>query len=331
MRCWFVLLSVVIVSPLAAQEGKVAVKIGKEKIDFFSGSELITTYHTTGFAKPIFWPLNAPGNVPLTRAWPMDKSIQGEATDHIHQKSAWFCHGDVIPEGMELKHKIRGVEGVDFWSEAVGHGKMVVTEVGEPKIDGNKATLITKNEWRTADDSKIMDETRVITLVDYGKARLIVLDIDFVASAAPITFADTKEGSMGIRINDQIRADAKGKGQIKNAEGKVGEKECWGQVSTWCDYLGPIGDKTVGLAIFADPTNPCATAWHSRGYGLMAANPFGRVKSAFPAMKGRLDTIRLAKDAHLRLRYALLAHEGDTDRGQVAEYFRRFAELRTKE
>ena len=42
----------------------------------------------------------------LTRAWPM-VGQKGGATDHIHQKSAWFCHGDVIPEGIELKEKIR--------------------------------------------------------------------------------------------------------------------------------------------------------------------------------------------------------------------------------
>src|SRR6476660_2041127 len=127
----FLLVSAV---PLSAQESKLAVKVDKDKIDFMAGDDLITTYHTGGFAKPIFWPLNAPGNVPLTRSWPMDKNIEGESTDHIHQKSAWFCHGDVIPQGIELKHKIRGVDGVDFWSEAKGHGKIVCTKVGKPKI-----------------------------------------------------------------------------------------------------------------------------------------------------------------------------------------------------
>ena len=330
MRWFPIALACLVASPLAAQDKKLAVKASKEKIDFMAGDELITTYHLTGFAKPIFWPIHAPGNVPLTRSWPMNKDIAGESTDHIHQKSAWFCHGDVIPEGIEIKQKIRGVDGVDFWSEAKGHGLMVVTHVGQPKIDGNQATLATKNEWRTPEGLVILEENRDLTLIDYGKARLLILDIDLRAKASPITFGDTKEGALGIRINDKIRADAKGKGQLKNAEGKVGERECWGQLSDWCDYSGPIDGKTVGLAIFADLNNEYPTCWHSRGYGLMAANPFGRAKSLFPAMKGKTDLVRLEKGDHLRMRYALLAHEGNTEEGQVADYYRRFTNLKKK-
>ena len=62
----------------------------------------------------------------MTRNYPPP---EGQAKDHPHQKSAWFCHGDVIPEGIELKDKIKGVAGVDFWSEAPGHGKIVVTQL----------------------------------------------------------------------------------------------------------------------------------------------------------------------------------------------------------
>ena len=34
------------------------------------------------------------------------------------------------------------------------------------------------------------------------------------------------------------------------AEGKVGEKECWGQLSPWCDYSGPINGKTVAAIVY---------------------------------------------------------------------------------
>ena len=50
---------------------------------------------------------------------------------------------------------------------------------------------------------------------------------------------------------DGARELAKGKGKIQNADGKVGEKECWGQISNWCDYSGPIDGKQVGLAVLA--------------------------------------------------------------------------------
>ena len=156
----------------------------------------------------------------------------------------------------------------------------------------------------------------MIHLYDLGDARLFVFDIDLHASVAPITFGDTKEGSFGIRINDAIREEKGGKGKIENAEGKVGEKACWGQLSAWCDYSGPLDGKVVGLAILSDPTNPVPACWHSRGYGLMAANPFGRAKSGFPAMKGKTDLVKLAKGEHLKLRYGYPAAPRRREDGQ---------------
>jgi hypothetical protein len=327
-----VLASAALLPARAADPADVTIKVEPGHIDFRAGSELVGRYHTAeSVAKPYFWPLNGPGGAPVTRAWPMEKGKPGESTDHVHQKSAWFCHGDVIPEGMELKHKIKGVEGVDFWAEAKGHGRIVCTGVEVPRFSGNRGSVRTRNEWQTADGVKILDEDRTLHLIDFGKARLIVFEIDLHASMVPITFGDTKEGSMGIRISDQIveerrenKKPVKGPGKLENAEGKVGEKACWGQVSAWCDYSGPIDGQTVGLAILSDANNPYPACWHSRGYGLMAANPFGRDKSGYPAMKGRTDLVRLAKGEHLKLRYGLLIHTGDAKEGKVAEYYAEF-------
>jgi hypothetical protein len=263
----------------------------------------------------------------------MEKGKTGETTDHVHQKSAWFCHGDVIPEGLELKQHIKGVEGVDFWSESKGHGRIVCKGYRDlrggldVKGGGKEVVLTTPNEWQTADGVKILDETRTIHVYVLNGARLIVLDIDLHASVCPITFGDTKEGALGVRVNDQI-TEAKGNGRITNAEGETGEKECWGRVSAWCDYSGTIDGKKAGIAIFADPKNPHPTCWHVRGYGLMAANPFGRAKSGFPAMKDKTDLVRLAKGEHLKLRYGLLLHAGDAKEGRVAEQYERFVKLR---
>jgi hypothetical protein len=303
----------------------IRIVVADDHIDFQIGKALVSRYHNgADVAKPYFWPVNGPGGVPLTRAWPMEPAPPGGSKDHPHQKSMWFCHGDVIPEGLEIHDRIKGIEGVDFWSEAKGHGRIVCTRVGEPKMEGNHGQIATHNEWRTADGTKVLDEDRTIHLYDLGDARLFVLDIDVHASVYPITFGDTKEGSMGIRINDAIRAE-KGAGRIENAEGKTGEKQCWGYVSAWCDYSGPIDGKVVGLAILADPSNRYPSCWHSRGYGLMAANPFGRAKSGFPAMKGRTDLVKLARGEDLKLRYGVLLHSGDAAEGKVAERYRLFA------
>lgn len=317
----------------AQQGGKVEIKKTKDALEFRIGEELVTRYLIgADRPKPIFWPVNAPGGVPLTRSWPMEKARPGEATDHPHQQSAWFCHGDIIPEGIELQSKIKGIAGVDFWSIAKGHGKMVVTSVGEPKGGHAVGSVVTKNEWRTAEGQKIMDETRTITLYNFGKARLIVVHCDLHASVCNLTFGDTKEGAFGIRINDVINAGKTGKGKIQNAEGKIGEKDCWGQMSNWCDYSGPVNGKEVGLAVLADPKNPHPSCWHVRGYGLMAANPFGRDKHArFPAVKGNNELVRLEKGKHLVFRYGMVLHTGDAISGQVEGYYQRFVKLGGKE
>jgi hypothetical protein len=314
---------------LRAEEGEpVTPKFAQGHFDLLIGKDLVARFHTgKDVAKPYFWPLNAPSGIPVTRAWPMEKAKAGESTDHPHQKSAWFCHGDVIPEGIELKHHIKGIEGVDFWSEAKGHGRIVYALerfIGRPRP---RIAVETRNEWQTADGIKILDETRDIGVVNLGDASLFIFDIDLHASVCPITFGDTKEGSLGVRVNDAIREE-KGNGKITNAEGKTGEKECWGRISAWCDYSGTVDGKAVGIAIFADPKNPYPTCWHVRGYGLMAANPFGREKSGFPDMKGKKDLVKLARGEHLKLRYGLLLHSGDVKDGKVTERFEQFVKMK---
>jgi hypothetical protein len=314
-------------SPSPPERKGVVVTVKEESVDFLINGALVSRYQRgSQIAKPYLWPLHGPHGLPLTRAWPMEKGQPDETTDHVHQKSAWFCHGDVIPEGLTLANKIKGVEGVDFWSEAKGHGRIVCKYVGETEQDGKRGVVHTHNQWQTSDGQPVLEERRVIQLHDLGNAWLFVFEIDLEARHCPITFGDTKEGSFAIRINDSIR-EAKG-GKLENAEGKVGEKECWGQMSSWCDYSGTIDGKKVGLAIFDDPTNKYPACWHSRGYGLMAANPFGRSKSGFPAMKGRTDLVKLARGEHLKLRYGILLHTGDAKEGNVAAEYEKFTKAK---
>src|SRR5262245_32378697 len=88
--------------------GGVTITVETNHIDCLVGKERVARYHKgPSVAKPYFWPLNSPFGSPIPRGWPMVEAKKGESTDHPHQKSAWFCHGDVIPEGIEVKEKIR--------------------------------------------------------------------------------------------------------------------------------------------------------------------------------------------------------------------------------
>jgi hypothetical protein len=318
--------------PLGAAEKKtgeeVSIKVTKTDIEFRVGKALVTRYVIDPkVAKPYFWPLNAPSGAPLTRPWPMGELEKGEKKDHPHQKSAWFCHGEVIAEMLPGESKRRTV---DFWSEGFGHGKIVCVKVGKPR----NGKVTTWNEWRTSDGVKMLDEERTIELINYGEAWLLRLSINLRASVGPITFGDTKEGSLGVRVRDIMRADKKG--HLTNAEGKINEGKkrfnagrdgCWGLRSAWCDYSGPTDGATAGIAVFADPRNTVPTVWHSRNYGLMAANPFGRNKAGFPDTKGKKDLVQLPKGGTLRFVYGLFLHKGDVKEGKVAEYYQRFSKF----
>lgn len=340
MRCrWLFALALVTVPALARADDVTAV-VGKDAIEFKSGSVVVAKYATDPkYSKPFLYPVLAPNGVPVTRAWPVEKGLPGEATtDHVHQKSVWFCHGDVIPEGIELKTKSanKADRGVDFWSEAKDkdgkprHGQMTVVKVGEPKAVPHGVAVQTQNEWFTPDGVKMLEETRVITFRETPEGRLFVFDITLKATVCPITFGDTKEGSFGIRTHDALRPSEKTGATVTTAEGKTvappvkDNLAIWGQPTAWIDYSGKVNDKDVGIAVFEHPTNTHKANWHVRAYGLNAANPFAREHSGFPSQKGKTELVKIEKGGELKLRYAVYAHTGDVKTGKVAEAFEAF-------
>jgi methane monooxygenase PmoA-like len=330
-------------SPSFSQAADVSAVVEKDGIEFRSGSTVVAKYVTDPkYAKPFLYPLLAPNGVPVTRGWPIVKGAPGDVTtDHVHQKSVWFCHGDVIPEGFELKVKTtdRHGRGVDFWSEAKDkdgtrrHGQMTVVKVAAPKsIAKDHVSVETRNEWKTPDGVKILDEVRVIHFIDRPEGRLFGFEITLQATVCQIAFGDTKEGSFGIRTHDALRPNQKDGATITTAEGKsivpgvkklMDDLPIWGHPAAWIDYSGRINGKEVGVAVFDHPSNPSAN-WHVRVYGLNAANPFGREHSGFPTQKGKTELFRIEKGGDLKLRYAVYAHTGDAKGGRVAEAYEEF-------
>ncbi len=338
MRC-LLSLTVILALPAFAAADDVAIVVGKEAIEFKAGSDVVAKYATAeSVAKPYLYPVLAPNGVPLTRGYPVEKAPGDATTDHVHQKSVWFCHGDVIPEGIELKIKSanKGDKGVDFWSEAKDkdgtprHGKIKVVKVGKPTQHAkNHASVETHNEWITPDGTKIMDEVRVIHFTDTKEGRLFAFDITLKATVCPITFGDTKEGSFGIRVNDGLRPSQANGATVTTADGKTvtppakDNMPIWGYPTDWIDYSGKFDGKEVGIAVFDHPNNP-RSSWHVRAYGLNAANPFGRSHSGFPSQKDKDDLLKIAKGGEMKFKYGVYAHTGDVKTGKVAETFEVF-------
>ena len=329
----------IVLAPAAARAAEVTAVVGKDAIEFKSGNEVVAKYVTDPkYSKPFLYPVRAPGGTPVTRGWPVETGLPGEVKkDHVHQKSVWFCHGDVIPEGLALKTKSanKNDKGVDFWSESKDkdgkprHGQIRVAKVGEPRKTADGVSVETHNQWFTADGEKIMDEVRVITFRETAEGRLFTFDITLKANDFPITFGDTKEGSFGIRVHDSLRPEVADGARVTTAEGKSlappqkDNMPIWGHPTAWIDYSGKVAEKEVGVAVFDHPEN-VKSNWHVRAYGLNAANPFGRDHSGFPSQKGKTDLVKLAKGGELKLKYGVYAHTGDAKTGKVAEAFEGF-------
>ncbi len=329
---------VLVTNPIAAPADPapkpVTIKVAEGKhIDFLAGEELVGRFHIDpSLPKPHFHPLMGPFGKPVTRGFPMIPDDPNETKDHKHHRGVWFGHQEVTPEGIELKRNGTPIKTADFWSEG---DKVVCVEVGKPQQDKNHAWIQIRNECRCG-DQKVMDETHVIHLYDFGHTRLFVFDVDLHASVAPITFGDNKDGWLGVRVAETMCEKKRVGGVLENAEGKrtegasrnADQKGCWGLLSAWCDYSGPVEGKVAGVTLMDDPKNPYPAYWHARGYGLMSANPFGRTKAGFPAAKGKTDLVKMAKGEHLKFRYGMLIHPRDAKEGKVADFYQQFVKLR---
>jgi hypothetical protein len=268
--------------------------------------QFFTEYLVHSGTKPVLWPVLGPTGKPMTRVFPMGKGIK-EREDHPHQRSIWFTHGDV--------------NGISFWHEMPGGGTIAHREFLKVE-SGPKAVIVTRNDWIAPDGKKVCEDTRALAFGHDGDTRWIDFDVTLKASEGPVKFGDTKEGTMGVRVAETIKVDAKQGGRIVNSDGKI-DKDAWGKPAAWVDYYGPVDGQTVGLAILNHPSSfRFPTCWHVRSYGLFAANPFGL--HDFTGSKDVDGSYTLQAGSALTLRYRMLFHKGDEKQGQVAECFARY-------
>ncbi len=266
--------------------------------------EMFTEYLTRSGAKPILWPVLGPTGKPVTRAYPMGEA-PNETDDHVHQRSLWFTHGKV--------------NGVDFWGEGKKSGTIVHRRFVKV-ASGPEAVVVTENDWLDPDGKKVCEDQRRLCFGAGEHARWIDFDITIKASAGPVRFGDTKEGTFGIRVAETMKVKAPGKGKIVNSEGQTNQA-AWGRPAAWVDYFGPVDGQTVGIAVLNHPKSfRFPTHWHVRDYGLFAANPFGL--HDFPGGEKLDGSHTVPAGESISFYYRVLLHKGDDKEGRVAEAFR---------
>ena len=275
-------------------------------------------YHFKGGSRPFLYPILGPDGLTLTRNWPM-KEVEAEERDHPHHRSFWYGHG--------------AVNGHDFWSEAANAGRTVHETFTEVQSGPDTGVVKSRNRLIAKDGTVVATDDRTLRFYSRPDARVFDFDVTIHASHGDLTFGDTKEGTMALRLAETMRLkpnkDNVGKptGHIVNSEGQR-EGDTWGKRAKWVDYYGPVEGKIVGVAIFDHPQNPRhPTWWHVRDYGLFAANPFGL--HDFEKQPAGAGDLKLKSGESLTFRYRFYLHAGDEKEARVAERYREYTASNT--
>jgi hypothetical protein len=310
LAAWFLILVACasLASVPSARAADPVVKLVKQDhaVEVTIDGKEFTTYHTDPkWPKPFFSPVKTPSGTVLTR------ELQDKASkdyDHVHHKGIWVS----IDEINENKH----------WAEK--HIiKNVMVELVKP--EGNPAELRVMNLWLDKDSKPLVYET---TDIQIFANRLLAYDIQFTAGQEKLHWGDTKEGLLGIRVADSVRekqatADQPA-GKIVDADGRKTMKECWGQLSNWMDYSGPVAGKIEGVAIFDNPTNFRRSRFHIRDYGLFSVSPFGQ--NAYTNGQLPADPLTQESGTSIHLKYGVYIHSGDAEQGEVAKVYADYLE-----
>lgn len=280
------------------------------------GGKLFTDFDYSDYDKPILYPIYGPGQIGMTRNWPMKPDVKGEAHDHPHHKSMWISHE---------------ISGVDFWGESAGK---VVTQKVETEFAGDpKPTNVLRSTsvWlKKADEKPVLTDQTTYWFGGTEQSRWIDCLVDFQATYGDIQFDDTKEGLFAIRTHPDLRLTASPKrgveqvfGSAINSEGITG-KAIWGKKARWLLYKGTIGGKPMSIAMYDHPRNlRHPTTWHARDYGLVTANPFGM--HHFLKKESGAGAFKIARDGNLKLRYRVEFFSGAVSTSEVERSYQQFA------
>jgi len=313
-------------APLASGEKVTAVTLvpSEDRLRIEIGDELFTEYVHAGEERhfPLFYPVLGPGQIALTRGFPIEE-VEGEDTDHPHHQSLWFAHSDINGETFWAVQTYR-----DRVPGRTVHQGFRLVESGE-----RNGRFIAENAYVAADGRTVLTDEREVTVrAPAGPEGPRVLDIaiTFHASHGEVVFGDEKDAGMAIRVARTLQqtgrtpeSAAAATGRFTNSEGDEGEAT-WGKAARWAAVSGEVGGRQVGVALMDHGDNPRhPTWWHSRTYGLLAANAFGR--HFFENLEDRqAGALVIPEGESATFRWRFVFHLGETDSEVLEPIFESF-------
>lgn len=243
-------------------------------------------YEDPKISRPYFAHVQSSCGVQVTRNYPPQA---GDPQDHsTFHPGIWLSFGDI--------------SGNDYWRlKAKVEHEMFVEQ---PEGGAGKGTFTVRNYYMSTDGKdRLLSELVKYTIVVRPSGTFLLTNSTFSSDAGDFAFGDQEEMGLGVRVNTKFTVQY-GKGHITNAEGLKEGKGTWGEASKWVDYSGLVDNKNVGVAIMPDPSNFRPSWFHTRDYGLMAANAFGR-----DAMKkGEKSSVVVKKGEKFQLGYGVLIY-----------------------
>lgn len=218
-------------------------------------------YEDETIPRPYFCNVYAPNGEQITRRHPTDPVANKDNDDHpAYHPGIWLAFGDL--------------GGEDFWRNRarVRH----VRFVQKPSPKEHWMTFMVENSYEsTSNPPRVVCMERCTYNLISSPAGFHIFNQSNFSSEENFAFGDQEEMGLGVRIATRYTVQH-GTGTIRNSEGGVNEKETWGRAADWCAYYTVNDGTRTGIAIMPSTMNVRRSWFHTRNYGLMVANPFGK-------------------------------------------------------
>ena len=315
-----------------------------KKVDVTIDGKAFTSYFYPGedqLKKAVLFPIRTNNGTIVTRGWPFEPRA-GERIDHPHHVGMWLNYEDV--------------NGFDYWNNSTAikpedrlkkYGTIRHTGISNIKSGKSKGELTVTADWIDKDGTGTLTAQETTNYIFSGKGNIRIIDrITTIKAATDIVFKDVKDGFFAIRLARQLEhpsktadvfTDASGiatavpkldntgvTGSYRNSDGVEGD-DCWGKRAKWCNLRGQIENEKINVIIIDHPKNVgYPTYWHSRGYGLFAANPLGQ--KVFSNGKETLN-FSLKKGESATFRYRTIVASEQLDDAAVNKSMAEFEQL----
>jgi putative heme-binding domain-containing protein len=233
--------------------------------------------------RPFFQNVRVPSGTQVTRTHPPSA---GDATDHATMHpGVWLAFGDI--------------NGEDFWRNKgrIEH----VAFVNDPALVRGRLVFATQNRFVAGNGTSLATLISRFGIAPWGdNAFVLTWEAEIRGEGRELVFGDQEEMGLGVRVATEL-TELTG-GLVVNSDGATGAKTVWGKQAAWAAYWRELAGRRQGVAIFPSASNPNPTWWHSRDYGVIVANGFG--KRALPASPDGKLVVKSGDS--LKLRYEVL-------------------------